>query len=125
MARVCVLHIFPYADLEYFPDAQRIRPLILFGCEEPSKSVYRQTAADFIIVELDLAITFCQIALSTNNPVSANRNTENTTFALRAALSAEKRLDIRLRDKRIIDEKRFRVESLLVELARSATWIAD
>src|SRR6516225_2652986 len=93
--------------------------------EEPSKSVYRQTAADFIIVELDLAITFCQIALSTDNPVSANRNTENATFALRAALSAEKRLDIRLRDKRIIDQKRFPAESLLVELARRATWIAD
>jgi len=93
--------------------------------EEPSKSVYSQTAADFIIVELDLAITFCQIALSTNNPVSANRNTENATFALRAALSPEKRLDIRLRDKRIIDKKRFRAESLLVALARRATWIAD
>src|SRR5215470_4514206 len=85
--------------------------------EEPSKSVYSQTAADFIIVELDLAITFCQIALSTNNPVSANRNTENATFALRAALSPEKRLDIRLRDKRIIDKKRFRAESLLVARA--------
>ena len=93
--------------------------------EKPSKSVYRQTAADFIIVELDLAITFCQIALSTDNPVSANRNTENATFALRTALSAEKRLDIRLRDERIIDQKRFRAESLLVELARRATWIAD
>jgi len=93
--------------------------------EEPSKSVYRQTAADFIIVELDLAITFCQIALSTNNPVSANRNTENAALALRAALGAEKRLDIRLRDKRIIDQKRLRAESLLVELARRATWTAD
>lgn len=93
--------------------------------DEGSKSVYKQTAADFVIVELDLALTYCRLALSTNNPASVSRNIENAKRALQAALSAERRLDIRPRDKGIIGEKSFRVESLLVELARRATWIAD
>lgn len=90
-----------------------------------SESVYRKTAADFVIVELDLAFTYCQIALSTNNPVSMSRNTENAKRAFQAALSAGKRLDMGPRNKGIIGQKSFRVESLLVELARRATWTAD
>jgi hypothetical protein len=92
--------------------------------DERSKFVYRQTAADFVIVELDLALTYCRLALSTNNPVSVSRNIENAKRALQAALSTERRLDVRPRDKGIIAEKSFRVESLLVELARRGTWIA-
>lgn len=93
--------------------------------DERSKSVYRQTAADFVIVELDLALTYCRIALSTNNPASVGRNFENAKRAFQAALSAGRRLDIKPRDRGIIGEKSFRVQSLLVELARRATWIAD
>ena len=59
---------------------------------EPSESVYRRTAVDFIIVELDLAFTLCQVALSTDNPVYANRNMENAKRALQAASKAEKHL---------------------------------
>lgn len=95
------------------------------GVDERSESVYRQTAADFVNVESDLALTYCRLALSTNNPASVRRNSENAKRALRAALSAERLLDIGPRDKGIIGEKSFRVESLLVELTRRATRIAD
>lgn len=82
------------------------------------ESVYRQAAAEFIIVELDLASTFCQLALSADNLVRADRNIGNAKHALQTALSVGKRVDLRLRDKEIIDEKIFHVESLLVELSR-------
>jgi hypothetical protein len=93
--------------------------------DERSESVYRQSVADFVIVELDLALTYCRLALSTKNPVRVSRNIENAKRALQAGLSAERRLDIRSRDKGIILEKSLRVESLLVELACRAVWIAD
>ncbi|HEX2662762.1 MAG TPA: hypothetical protein VHM93_08005 [Candidatus Acidoferrum sp.] len=104
------------------PTASRLS--YCWDMDERSKFVYRQTAADFVIVELDLALTYCRLALSTNNPVSVSRNIENAKRALQAALSTERRLDVRPRDKGIIAEKSFRVESLLVELARRGTWIA-
>ena len=104
------LRIFPYADLGYFPYAHRIGPLLLLG---HGRAV------------LDLALTYCRLALSTNNPVSVSRNIENAKRAFQAALSTERRLGIRPRDKAIIAEKSFRVESLLVELARRGTWIAN
>jgi len=85
---------------------------------EPSESVYRRTAVDFIIAELDLAFTFCQVALSTDNPAYANRNIENAKRALQAASKAEKHRAIRSRDKQIFAEKSLQVESLLMELAR-------
>lgn len=85
--------------------------------DTPLQSVYRQTAVDFIFVELDLAFTFGQVALSTDDPVGANRNIENAKRALRAALNAKQRLDVRPRDKQIFEKKSLQVESLLVELA--------
>ena len=83
------------------------------------ESVYRQAAAEFIIIELDLAFTFCQLALSTDNFVRADRNIANAKRSLQAALSVEKHVDVRLRDKQIKDEKILHVESLLAELARN------
>ena len=94
------------------------------GVDERSESVYRQTAADFVNLELHLALTYCRLASSTNNPASVRRNSENAKRALRA-LSAERLLDIGPRDKGIIGEKSFRVESLPVELTGRATRIAD
>ena len=85
-----------------------------------SESVYRQTAVDFIIVELDLALTFCQVALSTENPASANRNIQNAKRALRAALNAERLLDVRPQDRQIFQQKSLQVESLLMDLGRNA-----
>lgn len=46
----------------------------------------RATAADFVSTELDLAITFCRIALSTHNQNKINRNVENASRARESAL---------------------------------------
>ena len=87
--------------------------------DKTPESVYRQAAVEFVLVELDLASTYCHVALSTNNHAHAERNINNAKQALQVALTVEKRAAFRLRDKQIIDEKIFHVESLLAELVRS------
>lgn len=87
--------------------------------DKTPESIYRQAAAEFIIVALDLAFTFCQLALSTDNLIRADRNICNAKHALQTALSVGTHVDLRLREKQIIDEKVFHVESLLAELTRN------
>ena len=87
--------------------------------DETPESVYRQAAVEFVIVGLDLAFTYCHLALSIDDLLRADRNINNAKQALQAALTVEQRAPFRLRDKQIIDEKISRVESLLAELARS------
>lgn len=91
----------------------------VLGVDETPESAYRQAAVEFVIVGLDLALTFCHLAFSTDDLVRADRNINNARQAFQAALTIEKRAAFRQRDKQIIDEKIFRVESLLAELARS------
>ena len=73
----------------------------------------------FIIVELDLAFTYCQLALSSDNLGRTERNIINAKQALQTALNVDKRVAFPLRDKQIIDEKILHVESLLSELTRN------
>lgn len=54
-----------------------------------SHTKYALLRFDFVIIELDLALTFFQIANSTSDPISADRNWEN---ARRARYSARKAL---------------------------------
>jgi hypothetical protein len=74
---------------------------------------------EFVIIGLDLAFTFCHLAVCTDDLGRADRNINNARQALQAALTVEKRAVFRRRDKQIINEKVFRVESLLARLARS------
>ncbi len=87
--------------------------------DETPESAYRQTALEFVIVGLDLAFTFCHLATCTDDLVRADRNINNARQAWQVALTVEKRAAFGRRDKQIIEEKIFRVESLLAELARS------
>lgn len=87
--------------------------------DKTPESVYRQAAVQFIIVELDLAFTYCQLALSSDNLGRTERNIINAKQALQTALNVEKRVAFPLRDKQIIDEKILHVESLLSELTRN------
>ena len=106
--------------IEVFFRASRAPALFYFlEVDKTPESVYRQAAVEFILVERDLAFTFCQIALSSDNPGRAERNIINAKHALQAALNVEKRAAFRLRDKQVIDEKILHVESLLSELARN------
>jgi hypothetical protein len=96
-------------------------PLLSYFLEvgETPESAYRQTAVEFVIIGLDLAFTFCHLPVCTDDLGRADRNINNARQALQPALTVEKRAVFRRRDKQIIDEKVFRVESLLARLARS------
>jgi len=108
---LCHLGCFP-------PSAHPALSYFLYVDETP-ESAYRQTALEFVIAGLDLAFTFCHLATCTDDLVRADRNINNAKQALQVALTVEKRAAFRRRDQQIIDEKIFRVESLLAELARS------
>ncbi len=108
-----------YANLGVFPCARAPAFSYFLQVNKTPESVHRQAAVESINVGLDLAFTFCQLALSTDNLGRADRNINNAKQALQGALSVEKRVAFRLRDKQIIDEKIFHVESLLAALARN------
>jgi hypothetical protein len=51
-----------------------------------AQRVQRAAAADFVSTELDLAMTFCNIALSSHNLNKVRRNIQNATKAHNSAL---------------------------------------
>jgi hypothetical protein len=73
----------------------------------------------FVSTELDLAITFCQLALATQDSHKAERNTAN---ARRAFTAASRMLDTSPREPKSnpeIDEKLRRLEELFSDLDTS------
>ncbi len=116
VSSVSALHCFPYPNLECFPTPNS---LSLFysrnvNTTPPSALRYQQAAADFILTELDLAIAFCQLALSTSDPLRADRNADKAKRALQAAGRAQERFPIGPHDKQTIAEKTSRIESLFI-----------
>ena len=83
----------------------------------PSALRYQQAAGDFILTELDLAIAFCELALTTNDPRRAGCNADNAKRALQEAARAQKCAPMSPRDKQTIAEKTSRIESLLSALS--------
>lgn len=70
---------------------------------------HRALLFDFVITELELAITFYRIATSTSDPHTADRNAAN---ARRARHAARRALD----DARLSDEQRAEVDLRLDRL---------
>ena len=76
--------------------------------------------AEFVEVELDLAITFCQIALSSGNEEKAERNEGHAEEAYQSAMRFLGKSDGGEPLKKQIAEKLDRLRSLLSELRRKA-----
>lgn len=72
--------------------------------------------ADFVIIELSLAITFCQIALSTPDRTTADRNVDNARRARDAAFHALDRSPLELATRQAIEEKSGQLAELLEQL---------
>jgi hypothetical protein len=51
---------------------------------DPARARYNDAAAGFIFAELDLAITFCEVGLTTSSMRRAQRNQDNVQQALAA-----------------------------------------
>ena|SRR5579883_2920373 len=83
----------------------------------------RAATADFVITELELAITFCHIALTTDKQWKLRRNLENATRAHDSAvhfLQKEKPSASRLVTRQIRGKLR-QLEDLLAKLQREPT----
>ena len=72
--------------------------------------------AEFINVELELAITFCEIAASTDDAEKSERNMDHARKAYKAAMHFMRTADGSERLKTQIEEKMKRLQSLLNEL---------
>ena len=57
-----------------------------------STQAYNAAGAQFITTELDLALIFCKIGMSTHSAAHAKRNAENAERALHAALRVKDRI---------------------------------
>jgi len=72
--------------------------------------------SEFINVELDLAITFCEIATSTSDAEKSERNMAHARKAYNAAMHFMRTADGSESLKKQIEEKMKRLQSLLNEL---------
>jgi hypothetical protein len=71
---------------------------------------------EFISTELDLAITFCEMAISAHDPHKSERNANNAKRAFAAALHRSEARATGSKSTPEIDEKFRRLERLLAEL---------
>jgi hypothetical protein len=72
--------------------------------------------ARFILAELDLAITFCEIGLTTRNLWTAKRNEENARRALDAVSAIKKRVLLTPKERQAISSKTWHLMSSLANL---------
>jgi hypothetical protein len=79
---------------------------------------YINQVALFLSLELDLAITFCQRGLITDNRETARRNAANARQALSTVESIKTRTALRDSDKALISEKIAHLNMFLAELER-------
>ena len=77
---------------------------------------FKAAQREFVCVELDLALTFCEIAASTNDPQKTKRNRAHAEEAHDAAARFLNQDSLRPAEKQEIRAKIERLESLLREL---------
>lgn len=76
--------------------------------------------AEFVEVELDLAITFCQIGLSTENADKMDRNETHAKQAYESAMHFLNSVEASDAMKQLIEEKLAHLRALLDELRRKS-----
>ena len=77
---------------------------------------YDAAGLDFVLVELDLGATFCEVALSTRNHENKERNARNARKAFDSALYFLQKLSPDAADQGLINEKFSRLNGLLERL---------
>jgi hypothetical protein len=79
---------------------------------------HKEARYRFILTELDLAITFCDLALSAKDQVRTTRNTENAREAYKAATHFLEDAHFSLKMRAAVQERVSRLKVLLRELNR-------
>jgi len=77
------------------------------------------------IIELDLAVTFCEVGLATRDFVRAERNADNAPAALQAVLHAKEYLSLTDRERQAVLTKTSKAVFLLVQLERRYLRLPD
>jgi hypothetical protein len=78
---------------------------------------HEELAYGFILVEFDLATTFCEIAASTTNPQTAGRNIQNAKRAYQSAMKALQKTSFSAEQELVIVAKCKRVQELLARIS--------
>lgn len=81
-------------------------------------SHFNQVGVEFLLIELDLAVTFCEVGLATRDFVRAERNADNARAALQAVLHAKEHLSLNDDERQAVWSKTSKVLLLLVQLER-------
>jgi len=74
---------------------------------------------EFVLTELDMSITFCQIALSTDNPFRRARNIENARKGYAVALRFSQTSDHDLKGEPMFQQKVGTLRDLLCQLGQN------
>jgi len=94
--------------------------LLLWTEPMPSLAVtpahFHRVGVEFVVIELDLAITFCEVGLATCDFGRAERNADNARAAMKAILHAKDRLSLNCRERELVWEKTSRLVARLVQL---------
>jgi hypothetical protein len=77
---------------------------------------YTALRLDFVLSELDIGATFCEVALSTQDEETKERNIRNARKAYSSALHFLQRLSLWSAEQARIEEKVFRLKGLFERL---------
>ena len=88
-------------------------------------SVFNRLGVEFLLIELDLAVTFCEVGLATRDFVRAERNADNAPAALQAVLHAKEYLSLTDRERQAVLTKTSKAVFLLVQLERRYLRLPD
>jgi len=84
-----------------------------------------KTQAQFVLTELDMAITFCGLALATKDPSNMARNVKNALTGYRTAIRFSKIRDRDVKNDREFREKLQNLKNLLQRLGQKAEDLDD
>ena len=82
---------------------------------------FHQVSAEFMNIELDLAITFCEVGLTTRDLGRAERNADNARLALQAVLRVKDTVPLTKFGRQMVLKKTSKLAFLLVQLERRLT----
>lgn len=85
----------------------------LWASYSQAVEAYHTAGFDFVVAELDTAITFCKLALVTRTACNADRNRNHAILARDAALRTMGQIRLTESDEHEIAERLERLESLL------------
>ncbi len=80
---------------------------------------FSAAGVSFLLIELDLAITFCESGLITSNPVHAQQNADRVRDALSTVVRMQDRISLTQPEKDQIAAKTAKVTKLLAQLEHS------